>query len=81
MTNRYYCKKLFPKLNYMSNFVPSWIPTLDGVEKKLRKGFKVSAVGCGYGVPTVIMAQEHPNSKFYGFDNHEVSIEAARNLA
>jgi len=27
------------------------------------------------------MAKEYPNSKFYGFDNHEASIEAARKLA
>jgi SAM-dependent methyltransferase len=27
------------------------------------------------------MAKEYPNSKFYGFDNHEASIEAATQLA
>jgi len=72
----------FFKPNYMSNLVPSWIPSLDGgVEEKLRKGAKVADIGCGYGVSTVIMAKEYPNSKFYGFDNHEASIEAARQLA
>jgi SAM-dependent methyltransferase len=71
----------FFKPNYMSNLVPSWIPSLDGVEEKLREGAKVADVGCGYGVSTVIMAKEYPNSKFYGFDNHEASIEAARHLA
>jgi len=71
----------FFKPNYMSNLVPSWIPSLDsGVEEKL-KGAKVADIGCGYGVSTVIMAKEYPNSKFYGFDNHEASIEAARQLA
>jgi len=71
----------FFKPNYMSNLVPSWIPSLDGVEEKLRKGAKVADIGCGYGVSTVIMAKEYPNSKFYGFDNHAKSIEEARNLA
>ena len=65
----------------MSNLVPSWIPSLDGMQEKLRKGAKVADIGCGYGVSTIIMAKEYPNSKFYGFDNHEASIEAARQLA
>ncbi|MGN6350994.1 MAG: class I SAM-dependent methyltransferase [Candidatus Nitrosocosmicus sp.] len=71
----------FFKPNYMSNLVPSWIPSLDGVQEKLKQGAKVADIGCGYGVSTIIMAKEYPNSKFYGFDNHEGSIEAARNLA
>ena len=71
----------FFKPNYMSNLVPSWIPSLDGVQEKLKQGAKVADIGCGYGVSTIIMAKEYPNSKFYGFDNHEGSIEAATNLA
>jgi SAM-dependent methyltransferase len=71
----------FFKPNYMSNLIPSWIPSLDGIQEKLKQGAKVADIGCGYGVPTIIMAKEYPNSKFYGFDNHEVSIEAAKKLA
>jgi len=71
----------FFKPNYMSNLVPSWIPSLDGMQEKLKQGAKVADIGCGYGVSTVIMAKEYPNSRFYGFDNHTESIEAARNLA
>ena len=71
----------FFKPNYLSNLVPSWIPSLDGVQEKLKQGAKIADIGCGYGVSTVIMAKEYPKSKFYGFDNHKDSIEAARKLA
>ena len=65
----------------MSNLVSSWIPSLDGMQEKLKQGAKVADIGCGYGISTVIMAKAYPNSKFYGFDNHEASIVEARQLA
>ena len=71
----------FFKPNYMSNLVSSWIPSLDGMQEKLKQGAKVADIGCGYGISTVIMAKAYPNSKFYGFDNHEASIVEARQLA
>jgi len=58
--------------------VSSWIPSLDGVETKLKKGAKVADIGCGYGISTIIMAKAYPNSKFYGFDNHGSSVEKAK---
>jgi len=51
------------------------------VHEKLKQGAKIADIGCGYGISTVIMAKEYPKSKFYGFDNHKASIEAARKLA
>ncbi len=71
----------FFKPNYMGNLIQSWIPSLEGVEEKLKNGAKVADIGCGYGIPSIIMAKEYPNSKFYGFDNHKLSIEAANELA
>ncbi len=71
----------FFKPNYMGNLIPSWIPSLEGVDEKLKRGAKVADIGCGYGISTIIMAKEYPNSKFYGFDNHEYSIKAAKQLA
>jgi 2-polyprenyl-3-methyl-5-hydroxy-6-metoxy-1,4-benzoquinol methylase len=59
----------------------SWIPSLSGVEEKLKKGGKVADIGCGHGSSTIIMAQAYPNSKFWGFDNHPKSIETARERA
>jgi 2-polyprenyl-3-methyl-5-hydroxy-6-metoxy-1,4-benzoquinol methylase len=59
----------------------SWIPSLTGVEEKLQAGGKVADIGCGHGSSTIIMAQAYPNSRFWGFDNHEKSIETARERA
>jgi 2-polyprenyl-3-methyl-5-hydroxy-6-metoxy-1,4-benzoquinol methylase len=71
----------FFKPSYMSNLVQSWIPSLQGVEEKLKNGAKVADIGCGYGVSTTIMAKAYPNSQFYGFDNHAPSIEKAKEYA
>jgi hypothetical protein len=71
----------FFKPNYLGNLVQSWIPSLDGVAYKLKQGAKVADFGCGYGISTIIMAKEYPNSKFYGYDNHKPSIESAQKLA
>src|ERR1041385_9203193 len=51
--------------------------------KRLKQegGLKVADIGCGHGISTILMAKAYPNSKFYGFDNHSVSIEHARNKA
>ena len=68
----------FFKPNYVGNLVSSWIPSLDGVEEKLKQGAKVADIGCGYGISTILMAKAFPNSKFYGFDNHGPSIEQAK---
>ena len=69
---------LFYKSNYVGNLVSSWIPSLEGVEDKLKQGAKVADIGCGYGISTILMAKAYPNSKFYGFDNHGPSIEQAK---
>jgi 2-polyprenyl-3-methyl-5-hydroxy-6-metoxy-1,4-benzoquinol methylase len=61
--------------------VPRWIPALDGVEDKMRSGARVADVGCGYGGPTITLAQAFPKSTFHGFDYHAESIEAARKAA
>ncbi|MDY6982103.1 MAG: methyltransferase domain-containing protein [Pseudomonadota bacterium] len=71
----------FFRSGYTANLVPKWLPALDGVVERLRKGIKVADVGCGYGHSTIIMAQAFPNSRFYGYDNHAESIEAARRNA
>jgi SAM-dependent methyltransferase len=71
----------FFKPNYVANLVSSWIPALEGVEAKLKKGARVADVGCGHGASTVLMAEAYPNSKITGFDNHAPSIEHCRKLA
>src|SRR5687768_3135814 len=71
----------FFKPNYVGNLVSSWIPSLEGIEEKLKQGAKVADIGCGYGISTILMSKAYPNSKFYGFDNHAPSIEQAREQA
>jgi 2-polyprenyl-3-methyl-5-hydroxy-6-metoxy-1,4-benzoquinol methylase len=71
----------FFRPGYNAHLVNEWIPALDGVEQKLRKGAKVADVGCGLGASTIIMAQAYPNSTFHGFDYHPKSIELARERA
>jgi SAM-dependent methyltransferase len=68
----------FFRPGYRANLVEAWIPALDGVDAKLKRGAKVADVGCGHGASTLIMAEAHPNSTFVGFDYHDASIEAAR---
>ncbi|MEZ5427791.1 MAG: methyltransferase domain-containing protein [Pyrinomonadaceae bacterium] len=73
--------ELFFRPGYGVHLIKDWIPSLDGVEEKLRAGAKVADVGCGHGASTILMAQAYPNSTFYGFDYHEKSIETARRKA
>jgi 2-polyprenyl-3-methyl-5-hydroxy-6-metoxy-1,4-benzoquinol methylase len=61
--------------------VPEWIPALNGVEDKLRVGARVADIGCGFGAPTIMLAQAYPASTFHGFDYHKESIDAARKAA
>jgi SAM-dependent methyltransferase len=68
----------FFRPGYTAHLVDSWIPSLTGIEEKLKAGASVADVGCGHGASTIIMAEAYPNSTFVGFDNHAPSIEKAR---
>jgi 2-polyprenyl-3-methyl-5-hydroxy-6-metoxy-1,4-benzoquinol methylase len=71
----------FFRPSYVASITSSWIPSLEGVEEKLQRGARVADIGCGHGASTVLMAKAYPNSKFFWFDYHEGSIEAARRAA
>ena len=67
---------------YVANITTSWIPSLEGIKDKLRRGgTKIADVGCGHGVSTILMAKAYPNSEVLGFDYHRPSIEWARKEA
>jgi SAM-dependent methyltransferase len=74
------CEKFF-RPGYAANLVSSWIPSLQGVKEKLEAGARVADVGCGKGASTLLMAKAFPDSRFFGFDYHDKSIEAARESA
>ncbi len=60
------------------SLVTSWLPALDGVVAKLRRGARVADVACGPAEQTVQMAQAFPSSTFVGLESHEPSVAAAR---
>jgi len=74
------CEKFF-RPGYAANLVSSWIPALHGVQQKMEAGARVADVGCGIGASTILMAKAFPKSRFFGFDYHDKSIEAAREAA
>jgi len=74
------CEKFF-RPGYAANLVGAWIPALQDVNQKLQAGGRVADVGCGKGASTILMAQAFPKSRFFGFDYHDKSIEAARESA
>jgi 2-polyprenyl-3-methyl-5-hydroxy-6-metoxy-1,4-benzoquinol methylase len=71
----------FFRPGYAAHLVNSWIPSLEGVDDKLKRGGRVADVGCGLGASTILMAQSYPKSEFTGFDYHDKSIETARKRA
>ena len=71
----------FFRPGYVNNIMQNWLPSLDGVVKKLEAGAKVADVGCGVGFSTTMMAKAFPNSTFVGYDFHDASIADARKHA
>jgi SAM-dependent methyltransferase len=71
----------FFRPGYKAHLVAEWLPALDGVLAKLKRGAKVADVGCGHGASTLIMAKAFPNSTFVGIDFHAASVAHARDKA
>jgi SAM-dependent methyltransferase len=71
----------FFRPGYRQHLISEWIPALDGVQEKLRRGANVADIGCGHGASTIIMAQAFPNSTFHGRRYHDASIAAATQAA
>jgi len=61
--------------------LPVWVPSIEGLEERLKRGIRVADVGCGRGRALVKLAQAFPNSCFVGFDVFGPNIEKARSNA
>ena len=68
----------FFRAGYNANLLTSWLPALDGVVDKLKRGAKAADIGCGHGASTILMAKAYPQSTFIGYDYHAPSIDVAR---
>jgi SAM-dependent methyltransferase len=63
---------------YRTALLSEWFPAVDGLIERLQSGIRVLDVGCGLGVPTILLAEAFPNSAFIGVDPHVESIRGAK---
>lgn len=68
----------FFRTGYQAHLAAEWIPALDGVAEKLRRGGRVADLGCGHGVSSLVIAEAFPAATVVGSDFHAPSIEHAR---
>jgi 2-polyprenyl-3-methyl-5-hydroxy-6-metoxy-1,4-benzoquinol methylase len=71
----------FFRSGYAAHLVQDWLPALEGVVEKLKRGATVADVGCGHGASTILMAKAFPKSTFIGFDYHLASVHHAEESA
>lgn len=80
--HRLFCgTESFFRTGYRAHLVSEWLPALDGVVERLKRGARVADIGCGHGASTILMAQAFPKSTFIGLDYHDDSIATARKRA
>ncbi|XP_070543232.1 S-adenosylmethionine-dependent methyltransferase Rv2258c-like [Ptychodera flava] len=66
-------------MDHMSNMMHNqtllsdFVPSVDGLEKRLESGISVLDIGCGRARAPLILAQRFPHSNFYGID---ISVDA-----
>ncbi|MGE0823140.1 MAG: class I SAM-dependent methyltransferase [Candidatus Binatia bacterium] len=66
------------RAQYQFHLVKRWLAAMPQVVSCLQNGGRAADVGCGSGYPSILMAQAFPQSRFYGFDLSEESLERAR---
>ena len=64
-----------------AELVAAAISQLAGVPEALDAGGSVLDVGCGFGAPTLAIAQQHHSARVLGVDYHDASIMHARDAA
>lgn len=66
---------------YKHHLVPTWIPAMPDVQRRLEDGGTACDVGCGGGLAAITIAKAFPRAKVHGYDIHAGSIERARRNA
>src|SRR5215831_14288941 len=66
------------RAQYQYHLVKRWLSAMPQVVTRLQEGGCAADVGCGSGYPSILMAQAFPQSRFFGFDVSEESLERAR---
>ena len=57
------------------------IPSIEGLTEKLEAGIKCLDIGCGMGLPSILMGERFPNSELFGFDFEEEAVEEGKKSA
>ena len=60
-----------------AHFVPTVLPTMDGVQAKLEAGARVAEIGCGAGGAVLMLAEAFPASEITGYDISRHALERA----
>jgi SAM-dependent methyltransferase len=71
----------FTRAAMAPDFLAGAIGAMEGVADALHAGGAVLDVGCGYGAPTIWIAESFPAAHITGCDYHDASIAAARKAA
>jgi 2-polyprenyl-3-methyl-5-hydroxy-6-metoxy-1,4-benzoquinol methylase len=65
----------------VSSLIDHIIPLVPDLRQSLEKGIEVIDVGCGSGFALQLLAENFPNSNFFGFDLSEEAISTAKKKA
>lgn len=61
--------------------VEAWVPSVAGLEAKLKKGARIADIGSGSGRALIRLAQAFPRSRFVGYDRFPAAVDRARRNA
>ena len=69
---------VFTRIAVPAELIEVTIGEMTGVAAALAEGGTVLDVGCGYGAPTMAIAEAHPAARVQGIDYHDASIAHSR---
>jgi len=61
--------------------VEAWVPSVAGLEAKLKEGARVADIGSGSGRALIRLAHAFPRSRFVGYDRFPAAVDRARRNA